>query len=207
MLAPTTLAAAVLVGATAALVSQLLSLGLLGPATHDPTAPSHFLEQGSTLLAGATASRVPIEGLGEVTVLVVPAAAEKLKEKPLVLLLHGFPDDAAGFHRQVGPLAAAGYDVVVPVLPGYEPATAGLPAAAYALPGVADALGQVAEWALWARGREQVHIVGHDWGAALAYILGAKGGRLEGRVCGLVAMAVPHNAVEGILQHPWQVRV
>lgn len=170
LMAPATLAAAVLVGAAAALVSQLLSLGLLGPTPHDPTAPSHFLEQGPRLLPGATATRVPIEGLGEATVLVVAAAAaaaEKQTKKPLVLLLHGFPDDAAGFHRQVGPLAAAGYDVVVPVLPGYEPSTAGLPPAAYGLPGVADALAQVSEWALRARGREQVCTVmgwGDDWG-------------------------------------------
>lgn len=52
-----------------------------------------------------------------------------------------------------------------------------------------------------------MHIVGHDWGAALAYILGARGGPLEGRVASMVTMAVPHNAVHGILQHPWQVRL
>jgi len=47
--------------------------------------------------------------------------------------------------------------------------------------------------------------VGHDWGAVLAYILGAAGGPLEGRVASMVTMAVPHNAVQGFLQYPYQV--
>jgi len=168
-------------GALAALVARLLPR--LGPA-HDPSVPSHFLSTAvaADLLASAhvTATRVPIESGGqqvEATVLLAPAAAaaeeaaaaaggkkekkvkkEKEKKKPLVLMLHGFPDDAATYFAQLAPLTAAGYDVVVPVLPGYEPSTAGLPAAAYSLPSIARALGQVAAWALREQGREKVDV-------------------------------------------------
>ncbi len=39
---------------------------------------------------------------------------------PAVVLLHGFPEFWYGWRRQIGPLAAAGYRVVVPDQRGYN---------------------------------------------------------------------------------------
>ena len=47
--------------------------------------------------------------------------------------------------------------MVIPVLPGYEPATAHLPPQAYALPSIAAALGEVIDWALRERGADKVN--------------------------------------------------
>ena len=40
---------------------------------------------------------------------------------PLVLLLHGFPDNSSTWEHQFAPLVAAGYRVVAPNLRGYPP--------------------------------------------------------------------------------------
>ena len=42
-------------------------------------------------------------------------------EGPLLLCLHGFPDDARTFRYQTGPLVEAGWRVVAPFLRGYAP--------------------------------------------------------------------------------------
>lgn len=66
---------------------------------------------------------------------------------PLLFLLHGFPDDASTFHAQVLPFARAGFDVLLPVMPGYEPSTALLPSSSYSLPSLATMLEDVIAWA------------------------------------------------------------
>lgn len=86
-------------------------------------------------------------------------------EGPLLLCLHGFPDDARTFRHQMTPFAEAGYWVVAPFMRGYAPTTASssgsYQTAALARDVVAliDALG---------RGR-RAFVVGHDWGALAAY--------------------------------------
>ena len=40
---------------------------------------------------------------------------------PLLLLLHGYPDNAWTWERQMAPFAGAGYWVVAPFLRGYPP--------------------------------------------------------------------------------------
>src|SRR3954468_10647336 len=42
-------------------------------------------------------------------------------EGPLVLLLHGFPDNAWSYRRQLQVLSEAGYRAVAPFLRGYAP--------------------------------------------------------------------------------------
>ncbi len=42
-------------------------------------------------------------------------------EGPLLLCLHGFPDHAYSFHRQLRVFSALGYRVVVPFMRGYTP--------------------------------------------------------------------------------------
>jgi pimeloyl-ACP methyl ester carboxylesterase len=82
-----------------------------------------------------------------------------------VVLLHGFPDSGRLWRHQVPALADAGFQVVVPDLRGYG--QSGKPEAveAYALPLLAgDVMAVLADL-----GITRAHVVGHDWGAALAW--------------------------------------
>jgi pimeloyl-ACP methyl ester carboxylesterase len=102
---------------------------------------------------------------------------------PLVLLMHGFPDDARTFSSQLPVLAGAGYRAVSAFMRGYPPSAGGafydqatLVEDAAAL---IDAIG----------GGEPAFVVGHDWGALVVYGLCAA---YPQRVRRAVAMAVPH---------------
>src|SRR5947209_14591127 len=53
-------------------------------------------------------------------------AALTAGDGPLVLLLHGFPDNAHTWDHQLGALAQAGYRAVAPFIRGYHPT--GVPA-------------------------------------------------------------------------------
>ena len=44
-------------------------------------------------------------------------------EGPLVVCLHGFPDNYESWQHQIEPFVAAGYRIVCPVLPGFAPGT------------------------------------------------------------------------------------
>src|SRR6476660_5798553 len=48
------------------------------------------------------------------------AVAAGPKEAPVVVLLHGFPEFWYGWHRQIDPLARAGFRVIVPDQRGYN---------------------------------------------------------------------------------------
>lgn len=107
---------------------------------------------------------------------------------PLVLLLHGFPDNAHSWDHQLPALAAAGYRVVAPWLRGYPPTT--IPRDGYYDRGTLAF--DVAEL-IRALGRgEPAHLVGQDWGAAISYSVLAAFPQLIRRA---IVMAVPHPAV------------
>jgi pimeloyl-ACP methyl ester carboxylesterase len=102
---------------------------------------------------------------------------------PVVLLLHGFPDTGEVWRRQVPALAAAGFRAVVPDLRGRGRSERPGRVEAYALPElVTDATG-----ILDALGVDRAHVVGHDWGAALAWSIAALAPQ---RVDRLVVMSV-----------------
>jgi pimeloyl-ACP methyl ester carboxylesterase len=83
---------------------------------------------------------------------------------PLVLLLHGFPDDARTWEHQLDALAGAGYRAVAPFLRGYGD-TGPAPDGRYDL----EALGADVVELLRALGGEPGYVVGTDWGASSAY--------------------------------------
>ncbi|MER5890353.1 alpha/beta hydrolase [Streptomyces sp. NPDC001941] len=86
-------------------------------------------------------------------------------EGPLVLLLHGFPECWYSWRHQFGPLAAAGYRVVAPDQRGYARSEQPPDVDSYTLPHlVGDAIGLIR-----ALGEEQAVVVGHDWGAPVAW--------------------------------------
>ena len=90
-------------------------------------------------------------------------------DAPLVLLLHGFPQTSYTWRHQLPALAEAGFLAAAPNQRGYSPGARPEGAAAYATELlVADAIGIAA-----ALGRERFHLVGHDWGGQLAWLLAA----------------------------------
>jgi pimeloyl-ACP methyl ester carboxylesterase len=100
-----------------------------------------------------------------------------------VLLLHGFPDTGEVWRLQVPALETAGFRTVVPDLRGRGRSERPEGVDAYALSElVADATG-----ILDALGIERAHVVGHDWGAALAWAIAALAPE---RVNQLVVMSV-----------------
>jgi len=104
-----------------------------------------------------------------------------------VVLLHGFPDSGRLWRHQVPALVEAGCSVVVPDLRGYGASDQPADVEAYALPYLAGDVVAVLD----ALGVERAHVVGHDWGAALAWGLGSL---LPDRVERLVALSVGHPA-------------
>jgi pimeloyl-ACP methyl ester carboxylesterase len=106
-----------------------------------------------------------------------------------VLLLHGFPQRATSWDAVAARLAARGYRALVPDQRGYSPGARPLGRRAYRSGElVADALA-VVDRLVGAGAR--VHLVGHDWGAAVAWRLAA---RHPDRVRTLTAVSVPPPA-------------
>lgn len=122
---------------------------------------------------------------GEITANGLRFAYLEAGEGPLVLLLHGFPDNARTWERQMPALAEAGYRVVAPFLRGYPPTE--VPGDGYFdLATLATDVQCLIE-ALNA-GRP-CHLVGQDWGAAISYAALATYPESVRRA---VILAVPH---------------
>ena len=101
-----------------------------------------------------------------------------------VLVLHGFPDHAPGMAPISEAIVAAGGRAIAAALPGYLPSLMP-PDGDVRVARVADDLVALLD----ALGLHEVAVVGHDWGAQLAYELGA---RYADRISRIVAIAVPH---------------
>ena len=107
---------------------------------------------------------------------------------PLALCLHGFPDSAHTWDRLLPELAAAGYRAVAPWTRGYAPTE--VPADGdYSLTALSTDANQLHEMLA---GDSDAVLIGHDWGAATAYLAGATGPDRWRRV---VTLAVPPTAV------------
>jgi pimeloyl-ACP methyl ester carboxylesterase len=86
-------------------------------------------------------------------------------EGPLVLLCHGWPELSYSWRHQIPALAAAGFHVVAPDMRGFGRTSAPADIEAYTiLHNVGDMVALVA-----ALGEKKAVIVGHDWGAPVAW--------------------------------------
>ena len=104
---------------------------------------------------------------------------------PAVLLLHGFPDSSFLWRHQVPALVGAGFRVVAPDLRGFGESDRPEGVEAYAIRrSLADLLA-----VLDALGIERSHVVGHDYGAGLAWVMA---GLAPERVARLVVLSVGH---------------
>jgi len=106
-------------------------------------------------------------------------------EGPPVLLLHGFPDSSRVWRSQVPALVEAGLGVVAPDLRGFGNSDRPDGVDAYRVRhSVADLVAILDHLEI-----ERAHVVGHDWGAGVAWALAAF---VPDRVDRLVVMSVGH---------------
>ncbi|MFC6729579.1 alpha/beta fold hydrolase, partial [Natronoarchaeum mannanilyticum] len=104
---------------------------------------------------------------------------------PLVVLLHGFPDCFYGWRHQIEPLVDAGYRVVVPDQRGYNLSDKPVGLDPYRLGRLSADIAALIE----SEGEASAHVVGHDWGAMVAWDLAL---RRPGYVDRLGILNVPH---------------
>jgi pimeloyl-ACP methyl ester carboxylesterase len=134
--------------------------------------------------------------------------ADGPEDGPPVVLLHGFPEFWYGWHEVAARLADAGYRVYVPDGRGYNDSEKPSGVAAYRLPtlaadvaGVIDAVGDNDG----DNETPNAHVVGHDWGAAVAWWLALD---RPDRVATLSAVNVPHPTVMArTLRRSWDQRL
>ncbi|MEJ2130341.1 MAG: alpha/beta hydrolase [Gammaproteobacteria bacterium] len=106
----------------------------------------------------------------------------------LALCLHGFPEHAYSWRHQIPLLRELGYQVWAPNLRGYGNSSRPLRVEDYALEHLLDDVGALID----ASGCSQTVLVGHDWGAVIAWLFAVRKRRPLER---LVIMNVPHPAV------------
>lgn len=84
---------------------------------------------------------------------------------PAVVLLHGFPEGAQSWTRQIGALTRAGALAIAPDLRGYGLSDAPPHVEDYRIEQLTEDVAAI----LRSFGRDSAHIVGHDWGAVIAW--------------------------------------
>ncbi|MCK6503855.1 alpha/beta fold hydrolase [Myxococcota bacterium] len=151
------------------------------------------------------AARALVPGVDHRTVEVGPGlhlhvAEAGPEDGPLALLLHGFPDFWYSWRRIIPALVAAGHRVVAPDLRGYGASSRPAPTLAYRMDRHLDDLQAL----LRALGRPRAHLVGHDWGGAIAWVLASEQPALVDQ---LVVLNAPHpGAFLQELANPDQLR-
>lgn len=105
-------------------------------------------------------------------------------EGPLVLLLHGFPQFWYQWRHQIPALVEAGFRVVAPDMRGYNLSDKPHGVRAYRI----ELLARDVERLILACGERTASVVGHDWGAIVAWTVAM---RLPGRVGKLAILNVP----------------
>jgi pimeloyl-ACP methyl ester carboxylesterase len=116
-----------------------------------------------------------------------------------VVLLHGFPADRRCWSAVLGPLQAAGCRTLSPDQRGYSPGACPPGRRSYRIDLLAGDVLALAD----AAGLGRFHLVGHDWGAVVAWHLAAAAPQ---RVATVTALSVPHpGALRAALLRSTQV--
>lgn len=105
----------------------------------------------------------------------------------LTVLLHGFPEGAESWSRQVDALARMGMLVVAPDMRGYGLSDAPDGVEHYRIDHLVDDV----EGIIRAFGRDEAHVAGHDWGAIIAWFFA---GRHPEMTKTLTVLSVGHPA-------------
>jgi pimeloyl-ACP methyl ester carboxylesterase len=114
----------------------------------------------------------------------------------LVILLHGFPQSSWAWRHQLEALGAAGYRAVAPDQRGYSPGARPTEVSRYRSTALVSDVIAIAD----ELGGFTFHLVGHDWGAAVAWQVA---GRHPHRLRTLTILSVPHPlALTAALKDP-----
>jgi pimeloyl-ACP methyl ester carboxylesterase len=105
----------------------------------------------------------------------------------VVVLLHGFPEIHTMYRPVIDRLSAEGYRCLAPLQRGYSAGARPKRRRDYRAD---DLVGDVLRL-IDVSGAERVHLVGHDWGAAVAWYVAQ---RAPERLHTLTALSVPHPA-------------
>ncbi|MDP2344626.1 MAG: alpha/beta hydrolase [Deltaproteobacteria bacterium] len=105
--------------------------------------------------------------------------------RPLVVLLHGFPEHWGTWRQLMHTLVDAGFAVAAPDLRGYGGSDKPPGIDSYAM----DPLIDDVEAIIRAQGREKAHVIAHDWGGVVAWWLAMKRPHLVDK---LVIVNSPH---------------
>jgi pimeloyl-ACP methyl ester carboxylesterase len=116
------------------------------------------------------------------------AFASGPKDGPVVVLLHGFPEFWYSWNRQIAPLAAAGFRVIVPDQRGYNLSSKPSGVASYALTELVSDVIAIADQL----DQQKIFLAGHDWGAAVAWSAALLHPQ---RIAKLAVVNVPHPSV------------
>jgi pimeloyl-ACP methyl ester carboxylesterase len=129
------------------------------------------------------------------------AVAAGPKDAPVVILLHGFPEFWYSWHRQIEPLAAAGFRVIVPDQRGYNHSSKPRGFHRYALGELTSDVMAIADQL----GKQKIFLAGHDWGAAVAWSVALIHPE---RIARLAILNVPHPSVmrRYLMTHRGQLR-
>jgi pimeloyl-ACP methyl ester carboxylesterase len=137
-----------------------------GPKPDTATGPARITEYERAGLVFDVIDRGPLDG-------------------EVVVLLHGFPQRATCWDGVAARLNEAGYRTLAPDQRGYSPRARPTRRRDYRLTELVADVGALIDTA----GRD-VHVVGHDWGAAVAWPLAAS----HPAVRSLTSVSVPHPA-------------
>lgn len=103
---------------------------------------------------------------------------------PIVLLLNGFPERAASWSAVMDQLNEAGFRTIAPDQRGYSPGARPKRRRDYRVGALVDDVVALIDTIA-----APVHLVGHDWGAMIAWVTA---GRRPDLVSSLTAFSVPH---------------
>jgi pimeloyl-ACP methyl ester carboxylesterase len=103
----------------------------------------------------------------------------------VVILLHGYPETKASWDDVVPGLASTGYRVLAPDQRGYSPRARPEGRRAYAADNLVSDVLALAD----AAGAKRFHVVGHDWGGAVAWYCAMWHAE---RVATVTSLATPH---------------
>lgn len=121
---------------------------------------------------------------GELTFDVTDSGPE---DGPVVVLLHGFPQDRHAWDKVTPRLVEAGFRVLAPDQRGYSPGATPRGRTSYGLRELADDVVALLD----AASADKAHVVGHDWGGAVAWQLASTHAE---RVASCTVLSTPHPA-------------
>jgi len=106
---------------------------------------------------------------------------------PVVVLLHGFPQHNDSWNAVIDRLSAEGYRCLAPNQRGYSPRARPSRRRDYRMPELVADVSALID----ASGARRVHLVGHDWGATVAWAAAAE---MPERLTTVAPISVPHPA-------------